>query len=440
MKKIYFFALILLISNNYLKAQRIVGVDVSHHQGTINWTQVSNSGRTFAYVKATEGRTVSDNMFRENMNKGKAAGVVMGAYHFARPVNNSARDEVNSFLRQASPYIGKGFLPPALDVEANASDIGWTNLCKWIQEWMTLVTERTGVTPIIYINTDHSRHLCSYLNSYKLWIANYNIGMNGTPPIGVWNDYLIFQHSEKGSVPGISGNADLDIFHSSLNNFNNLIGNTSSSAPSDMVIENMFTSPASPKVGQNVDLYVTIKNVGSGTAENIKLKYYVDNKYVGYDTHPSLAYNTQTSEFFDNYVFNTSGTHKYCVYIDAIANEKSTTNNSYCKNINVGSMSYYRTGLDTEDKAANSLAVNDFDWQEQLKVYPNPTSNAIFIESGNGLVVKEMSVYDINGRFIKKAEGKSINTIDLSELSNGLYILKVLGDDDQEATFRIIKK
>jgi len=55
--------------------------------------------------------------FIDNMNAGVSAGVVMGAYHFARPDNNSAVDEANHFVSVAGNYIGAGYLPPALDLE-----------------------------------------------------------------------------------------------------------------------------------------------------------------------------------------------------------------------------------------------------------------------------------------------------------------------------------
>src|SRR5215813_13468396 len=69
---------------------RPLGIDVSSYQGSgVNWTSVKNSGRSFAWAKATEGMTVNDSTFAGNQNNGKAAGMVMGAYHFAHPESNS---------------------------------------------------------------------------------------------------------------------------------------------------------------------------------------------------------------------------------------------------------------------------------------------------------------------------------------------------------------
>jgi GH25 family lysozyme M1 (1,4-beta-N-acetylmuramidase) len=92
-------------------------VDVSFYEGTINWAQVKAGGYTFAFAKATKGTTITDSYFVSNQINGNAAGMVMGAYHFGRPENNSATAEANYFLSVAGPYIKACHLPPALDVE-----------------------------------------------------------------------------------------------------------------------------------------------------------------------------------------------------------------------------------------------------------------------------------------------------------------------------------
>ncbi|HZQ46068.1 MAG TPA: GH25 family lysozyme, partial [Verrucomicrobiae bacterium] len=66
-------------------AQRPIGVDVSHYQGSINWSSVKGAGYSFAWAKATEGTYGEDDTFVNNENNGKGAGVYIGAYHFARP-------------------------------------------------------------------------------------------------------------------------------------------------------------------------------------------------------------------------------------------------------------------------------------------------------------------------------------------------------------------
>jgi GH25 family lysozyme M1 (1,4-beta-N-acetylmuramidase) len=213
-----------------IQAQTILGIDVSHHQGNINWTLVANDGKVFAFVKATEGFTYDDPNFSTYMTNGINAGMIMGAYHFARPDNNSATDEANHFVSIAGNYIGDGFLPPVLDLEdPNANthlDQLYTasGLTNWVQTWMNRVETLTGVRPIIYLNSNYANFLQSSLNSYGLWIAKPGTSPTSPPnDIGNWNDWLFKQYSWQGSVNGISGNVDLDSFHGSSTDFNNLI-------------------------------------------------------------------------------------------------------------------------------------------------------------------------------------------------------------------------
>ena len=116
MKKQLFFISVFTIISIKLLAQYTLGIDVSHNNGTINWSQISVN-KVFAWAKATEGYTFNDPNFSTNMVNGSNAGVVMGAYHFARPDNNTAVDEANHFVSIAGSYIGTGFLPPVLDLE-----------------------------------------------------------------------------------------------------------------------------------------------------------------------------------------------------------------------------------------------------------------------------------------------------------------------------------
>src|ERR1700728_5326112 len=65
--------------------QTLQGVDVSHYDGTVNWTQVKAAGISFAFAKATESDNDIDPTFATNWAGMKAAGVVRGAYHFFDP-------------------------------------------------------------------------------------------------------------------------------------------------------------------------------------------------------------------------------------------------------------------------------------------------------------------------------------------------------------------
>ena len=216
-------------------AQTILGIDVSKWQGTIDWQQVANDGKAFAYVKATEGQTYTDPKFATNAANGNSAGVVMGVYHFARPDNNTGTQDATNFVNVAGNYMGTGFLPPVLDFEdinrngmtVHLSDIMTSSqLTAWIQEFLTTVQNLTGVTPIVYTSTYYAGYVNSSLSTYGLWIAKPNTSPSDPPTsLGNWNDWMFKQYSWVGSVSGISGNVDLNVFNGSIDDFNELIGN-----------------------------------------------------------------------------------------------------------------------------------------------------------------------------------------------------------------------
>jgi len=93
-----------------------LGVDVSHYQGTINWPQVAGSS-TFAFEKATEGKTLVDMTYPVNRMGAESVGIKVGAYHFARPTGSGdaaltadAITQADFFLSIAQPQAGE--LPP----------------------------------------------------------------------------------------------------------------------------------------------------------------------------------------------------------------------------------------------------------------------------------------------------------------------------------------
>jgi len=216
-----FFLLLPLLIWRIAYAQQPLGIDVSHHQGTIDWAAVYSDGKTFAFVKATEGVTYNDPMFVTNMVNGTNAGVLMGAYHFARPDNNTAEDEARHFLQVAGPYTGRGYLPPVLDLEdPPGGDLqslySSDELSRWVQTWLQIVEDSTGVKPIIYTNGRYTSYLSSSLNSYPLWIAEPDGNLDPPDNLGRWTTWLFKQYSWYGNVAGIEGDVDLDVFNGTM--------------------------------------------------------------------------------------------------------------------------------------------------------------------------------------------------------------------------------
>lgn len=277
-----FSSLIVLFMSHVSLGQNVHGIDVSNWQGNIDWNNVANNGQVYAWVKASEGMTYQDPQFINNMTNGLDAGVVMGAYHFARPDNNLATEDASNFLSTAGIYIGTGFLPPVLDLEnpysggqsIDLTDMFTSNeLSLWAMEWLSTVETQTGITPIIYVNGNYANYLNSSVNVYGLWFAQPDESL--TPPVnmGVWNDWLFKQYSWWGEVPGIVGDVDLNIFNGSISEFNELIGvNTTqvSSSPNELKVT-LFPNP----VQNEIHLYGLPQNINKVVISDVKGKFQV---------------------------------------------------------------------------------------------------------------------------------------------------------------------
>ena len=85
------------------------------------------------------------------------------------------------------------------------------------------------------------------------------------------------------------------------------------------------------------------------------------------------------------------------------------------------------------------MANVDYQFKNQLSVFPNPTSDIINIKANINLVINKLYIYNLNGRLLKEST-TDLNKINISELSKGIYLLKVVSNEDKTAVFRIIKK
>jgi lysozyme len=198
------------------------GIDVSHYQGSIDWAKVAAAGKRFAFIRASAGSLTADSRYTQNRTGARAAGVAVGAYHFANPdgATNDALNEANWFLSNATPASGD--ILPALDLEVS-NGLSVSALTTWTQTWLGRVTAVTGVRPIIYTTPSFWRTNMGDTdwfarNGYRiLWIAHWTSAAQPTVPASNWggNSWTFWQYSSTGSVPGISGAVDLDRYNGS---------------------------------------------------------------------------------------------------------------------------------------------------------------------------------------------------------------------------------
>lgn len=205
---------------------RAAGVDVSYYQGgSINWASVKAAGISFAAIRSSTGsssNTYNDPYLATNETNAQAAGIITGVYHYAYPQYNTAVAEATHFVNTAGKYMGPGFLPPELDLEEDGSSTasGIAYLSQWANDFCNYVYTHTGAKPMIYCNTNYAQnYVNTTVSQWYLWIANYNYSSTGDPPVGDSNSgwpassWSFFQYTSTGSVSGISGNVDRDVFN-----------------------------------------------------------------------------------------------------------------------------------------------------------------------------------------------------------------------------------
>lgn len=189
------------------------GIDVSHHQGAIRWqllrrTQQGQFPIRFVFMKATEGGDYADREFTTNFDSARACGFIRGVYHFYNPKTDPAR-QADFFIR--SVHLDEGDLPPVLDIEQRGDDE--RALRRDLKVWLDKIEQHYGVKPILYTSYKYkTRYLNdSVFNSYPYWIAHYYV--DSVEYQGPWK---FWQHTDMGTLPGIEGRVDLNIFNGTL--------------------------------------------------------------------------------------------------------------------------------------------------------------------------------------------------------------------------------
>ncbi|MCF6521718.1 lysozyme [Streptomyces sp. JJ36] len=213
----------------------VQGIDVSHWQGAINWNSVRNSGIQFAWIKATEGTSYEDPRFNSNYVDAYYAGVIRGAYHFARPDVSGGGTQANFFASNGGAWSADNrTLPGVLDIEHNPYGSmcygkSTTQMRAWINDFYNTYKARTGRDVVIY-TTASWWNTCtgSWGGMYSkspLWVAHWTSNHSPTIPNG-FPTWTVWQYTSTGSVSGISGNVDRNKFNGDRSRLLALANNT----------------------------------------------------------------------------------------------------------------------------------------------------------------------------------------------------------------------
>ena len=186
----------------------IRGVDVSEYQGDIDWSVLSNQDIDFAFIKATEGSSYTDEHFYENWENATKTDLRIGAYHFFS-LESSGKSQAEHFCDtvQGVPNM----LPPVVDVEPYGAykDITEKDVSE-LTDWLTVTEENYGVKPIIYTTSKwYRKQIKGSFPDYDIWIRS----VYSKPPKDI--DWVFWQYSNRTRLDGYNGEEkyiDMNVF------------------------------------------------------------------------------------------------------------------------------------------------------------------------------------------------------------------------------------
>lgn len=187
----------------------IVGIDVSNHQGRIDWDALAASGVAFAYIKATEGATLKDKSFARNWSEAARVGIPRGAYHFFRLCRSIAEQAQN--IVETVPND-----PDALPLVIDAEDMGPCTAtltprdhAAILKEFLDVLEKQYGRRPLIYTTAEFDDVMLENagLVGERFWARSLVI-----PPRFRRDQWVIWQYHNRGRRPGVKGDLDLNAF------------------------------------------------------------------------------------------------------------------------------------------------------------------------------------------------------------------------------------
>ncbi|WP_328473076.1 GH25 family lysozyme [Streptomyces sp. NBC_00448] len=206
------------------------GIDVSHYQGSINWSSVKAAGIQFAYIKATEGTTYTDPNFSANYLNAYNAKVIRGAYHFAHPDLSSGAAQATYFATHGGAWSADNLtLPGMLDLEGGCYGLSAASMQSWILDFYNTYKAKTSRDVVIYTSASWWNSCTGGWTGMSarspLNVAYWTTGSSPTIPSG-FPFWTFWQYSDSGSISGISGAVDRDRFSADSSRLLALANNT----------------------------------------------------------------------------------------------------------------------------------------------------------------------------------------------------------------------
>lgn len=197
-----------------------MGIDVSDHQGWIDWQQVADSGVTFAFVRIgyrgySEGGLFSDEYAHYNLTAARDAGLAVGAYFYSQATTvQEAREEARWCVDKLRDYTID--LPVVYDweyvsQEARTGQMDGQTLTDCAEAFCQSV-EEAGYEAMVYFNLHLAQDYydLTRLTDYSFWLAMYTGVMDYPNRVDYW------QYTDQGTLPGIDTTVDIDLRLSGL--------------------------------------------------------------------------------------------------------------------------------------------------------------------------------------------------------------------------------
>lgn len=190
----------------------VYGIDISRYQGKIDWEKLKadNPQDTtihFVYMKATEGKDLKDPRFSRNWKKTKEAGFSRGAYHYFTEGSTGA-EQASMYIKSVT--LESGDLAPMIDVEETPKNKKSFNT--ELKGLILALEGHYGIKPIIYSSPAFRKKYLDdeFYDRYPIWVAHYYVDK---PDIEKWD---IWQFTDKGNVPGIGHDVDMNLFNGNI--------------------------------------------------------------------------------------------------------------------------------------------------------------------------------------------------------------------------------
>jgi lysozyme len=197
------------------------GLDVSHHNGVVDWKAVSKTGNKFAIIKTSEGRGFEDPRAVFNFSEAKKNKLLVGAYHFGRPDTDEgptdAVIEADFFIKQLKKLDWQNGLDilPILDLEAGMKTDDEYNAA-WCKSFCEEIKNKLGCNTIVYTArwywdgylVNASKKTLDSICEYPVWWADYTTNTQEDPDLRGWDSWEMWQWTGFGSIDGVKGKVD----------------------------------------------------------------------------------------------------------------------------------------------------------------------------------------------------------------------------------------